>query len=707
MFASIKKVRYLVAMAAIAALVSLLPLSGSAQDRLKTMPGYENYKKMSGAAKGSVKMGSLIVTWLEGGKAFEFNKDGKKYRFDIATLKATEIGKAPEDVGHLADVTDSDDSGPSPVPQARGRQKSSVTSPDGKRQAFYRDNNLWLGDSKGENAIPLTTDGNKEKRIKYGIASWVYGEELGQTTAMWWSPDGKKIAYYRFDESKVPDYYLPLNQSALRNVMDIEPYPKPGDPNPIADIYIRNLDTNKLTHVDARDGKPFENSVVGHYVYGVSWSPDSKELIVHRTNRRQNIMEYSAADVDTGKCRVIIREEWAPSWTANRPAKRDLKAMGKFIWTSDRNGFKNFYLYDMTGKLHAPLTSHEFDTGNIVRVDEKEGLLYYMARSGDNHMKMQLHRVGMDGKGDKRLTDPAWNHTVDIAPDGKHFIDVIEKHDRPPTTRLVDSEGKVLSELATSDMSKFNEIGLKKVELITYKAGDGKTQLHGVLHFPSNFDPKKKYPLLVSVYGGPNTNKASEKFALPNAMTEYGFLFAALDSRSASGRGKKFIDAIYMNLGVTEIDDQAAGVKSLWDRPYMDKNRVGIYGSSYGGYASAMCILRFPDVFQAASASSSVTDWRHYDSIYTERYMWIPQENSKGYAAGSAMTYAKNLKGHLMLFYGTEDNNVHPSNTLALIKALDKAGKSYDAQVGPDKGHSGIGQGRMMEYFIEHLVVRP
>ena len=225
-------------------------------------------------------------------------------------------------------------------------------------------------------------------------------------------------------------------------------------------------------------------------------------------------------------------------------------------------------------------------------------------------------------------------------------------------------------------MSKFEQLGLKRVELITYKAGDGKTDLHGMLHFPSNFDPNKKYPLLITVYGGPNTSKASEKFTLPSGMTEYGFLYAGLDSRSASGRGKKFIDAIYMNLGVTEIDDQANGVKSLWDRAYLDKTRVGIYGSSYGGYASAMAILRHPNVFQAACASSSVTDWRHYDSIYTERYMWIPQENAKGYAAGSAMTYANNLKGRLMLFYGTEDNNVHPSNTLALIKALDKAGKS-------------------------------
>ena len=438
MFSSIMRFRYKGVVLALTALLALLPLTGFSQDRLKSMPGYEQFKKMGKAAAGSVKMGSLTVTWVEGGKAFEYSKDGKKYRFDIATLKAVEIGKAPEEIQALAVNLDEDmnEGGPWPIPQARGRQKSSATSPDGKRTAFYRDNNLWLGDSKSNNAIPLTTEGNKEKRIKYGTASWVYGEELRQTSAIWWSPDGKKVAYYRFDESKVPDYYLPLNQSALRDEVDTEPYPKPGDPNPIADVYVRNLENNKLVHVDAREGKPFENSVVGHYVYGISWSSDGMELIFHRTNRRQNIMEYCAANPDTGKCRVIIREEWAPSWTSNHAIKRDLKDKSSFIWTSDRNGFKNFYLYDMTGKLHATITNHEFDTGAILRVDEQGGLLYYMARSGDNHMKMQLHRVGMDGKGDKRLTDPAWNHTVDLAPDGKHFIDIIEKHDTPPTTRL-------------------------------------------------------------------------------------------------------------------------------------------------------------------------------------------------------------------------------------------------------------------------------
>jgi dipeptidyl-peptidase-4 len=298
-------------------------------------------------------------------------------------------------------------------------------------------------------------------------------------------------------------------------------------------------------------------------------------------------------------------------------------------------------------------------------------------------------------------------HTVNLSPDSKYFIDVIQTHDTPPVTRLVDAEGTVLAELAKSDTTKFDQLGLKRVELFTFKAADGETDLYGLLHRPSNFDPDKKYPLLVTVYAGPNTNAARETFMLPNALTEYGFLVASFDSRSAGGRGKRFLDAIYQKLGVTEIDDQAAGVKALAERPYVDKNRVGIFGSSYGGYASALCLLRYPDVFQAACASSPVTDYRHYDSIYTERYMWIPQENKAGYDAGSAMTYADKLKGRLMLYYGTADNNVHPSNTMQLVRALQRAGKSFEVQVGPDQGHSGINQPRMMEFFIENLVMKP
>jgi dipeptidyl-peptidase-4 len=565
---------------------------------------------------------------------------------------------------------------------------------------------MWLSNTDGSNEAAITTDGSEAKRIKYGVASWVYGEELRQMTAMWWSPNSRKVAFYRFDEGPVKDYYLQLDQTQLQSKMDIEAYPKAGTANPIVELYVYDLDSKKMTRVDVRDGKPFENSVVGHYVYNVSWSPDGGELLFNRTNRRQNIMEFTAANPDTGKCRVIVREEWPASWTENTPEMKFLSDKKRFVWASERTGWRNYYLYDLSGKLIATLTNHPFEVANMVKIDETAGLLYYMARDGDNHMKLQLHRVGLDGRNDRRLSDPAFNHTVNIAPDNQHFVDVAQTHDTPPATRLMDGDGKMIAELAKSDTTKFEQLGLKRVELFTFKAADGTTDLHGMLHFPSNFDPSKKYPLLVSVYAGPATNGARETFTAPNPITEYGFLVATLDSRSAAGRGKRFLDAIYMKLGTVEIDDQAAGVRSLWSRPYVDRNRVGIFGTSYGGYASLLALLRHPEVFQAASSSSPVTAWIHYDTIYTERYMWIPQENKEGYEAGNAMNLADKLKGRLMLYYGTADNNVHPSNSMQLIQALQKAGKSFEVQVGPDMGHSGLRPDRMMEFFIENLVLR-
>jgi dipeptidyl-peptidase-4 len=286
---------------------------------------------------------------------------------------------------------------------------------------------------------------------------------------------------------------------------------------------------------------------------------------------------------------------------------------------------------------------------------------------------------------------------------------VAETHDQAPVTRLIDGSGKVVAELSKTDLTKFNELGLKRVEMYTYLAADGKTQLHGMIHFPSSFDAAKRYPVLVTVYGGPASasNTSSERFQTPNPLTEYGFIVLNLDSRATPGMGKRQLDAIYLKLGQTEMDDMAEGVKALWNRPYIDKNNVGIFGTSYGGYTAVMEIVRHPEVFTAASSSSPPTDWRNYDTIYTERYMWIPQENKEGYDKGSAMTYVDNLRGRLMLYYGTMDNNVHPSNMMQMIAALQKAGKSFELQAGPDQGHSGLNQQRMMEFFIENLVVGP
>ena len=684
-------------------LLGALPAASPGQDRLRTMPGYDQFQRMSSQMATAVRSGDLRATWVENGKALEYTLDGKRYRYDVATRKAAELPpiEQPTDGGRGGR------GGRGGMPE-RGRQFDRARSPDSTYEAIYRDRNLWMR-GPGGTETPITADGSEKDRIKYGTASWVYGEELDQTTAIWWSPTSTKVAYYRFDEKPVPDYLLQLDQTKLYSRIDVEAYPKAGVANPIVDLFVYDVASRQSVRIDVRDGKPFENDVVGHYVYNVRWTPDGSELTFNRTNRRQNIMEFTACRPDTGKCRVIVREEWPTGWVENNPTMVYLKDNKRFIWASERTGFRNFYLYDLSGRLITTLTNHPFEVANIVRVDEDAGVLYYMARSGDNYMKTQLHRVGLDGKNDRRLTDPSLTHAITMSPDGRHFIDVAQAHDRPPVTRLLDVNGRMVAELAKSDISKFEQLGLKKTEMFTYTAADGKTKLHGMISFPSTFDPAKKYPVLIPVYGGPASasNTARETFSIPSPTTEYGFIVVNLSSRATPGMGKRTLDALYEKLGQTEMDDMAEGIKALRSRPYIDAGRVGMYGTSYGGYAAALMLLRYPDLVQAASASSPVTDWRHYDTIYTERYMWIPEENKAGYDAGSAMTYVDKLKGRLMLYYGTADNNVHPSNMMQFIQALQRAGKSFEVQVGPDAGHTGLNQQRMMEFFIEHLVMRP
>ncbi len=684
-------------------LAVLLPaVALSAQDRLKEMPGYARYTEMAPKLQRAIVSGAVTPAWSDDGRSFEYTRSGQRYRYDIAGRTATPV----EATGNAGGQGGFGMRGVGGV--ARGRQATEAVSPDSTNKAFYRDRNLWVASINGSNERQLTTDGSEEKRIKYGTASWVYGEELSQTTAMWWSPDGSKIAFYRFDESPVQDYWLQTDQTKVQGAVMIEAYPKAGTDNPVVDLFIHDMATGRTTQLDIRNGRPSADDVVGYYAYNVTWTKDGSELLVNRTNRRQNTMDFTACSPSTGNCRTIIREEWPDSWTDNRPSIRWLEDGTRFIWQSERTGFRNYYLYDLSGKLLATLTNHPFEVGAIVRVDEKAKQLWYYARSGDNYMKMQLHRVGLDGKNDVRLTDPTMNHAVSISPDNRWLTDVAQTHSSPPVTRLLDARnGRVLATVAETDLTEFRNLGLQQVEQFTYTAADGRTPLHGMLHKPSNFDPSKRYPVIFSVYAGPGNTGATETFSAPNNLTEYGFLVVTVDTRAAAGKGKRSLDQIYLKLGEVEIDDIAAASRELAKRPYVAGDRVGIFGTSYGGYASALALLRHPDAFAAAAASSSVTSWDHYDTIYTERYMYTPQANPEGYRKGNAMEYAKDLRGRLMIYYGTADDNVHPNNSMMLIRALQQAGKSFDVQVGPDAGHTALSRDRMMEFFIEWLVTNP
>ena len=678
-------------------LITVSNVSAIAQDTLQTMPRYDRYEKLRREIAGSIKRGSISAKWSDDSQSFTYDFDGKTYKFDVSTAKASE----------------SSDSAPVKTPARparrnqggapeRGRQFSTALSSDGKLKATTRDRNVCVSDADGKNEVAVTTQGSIESRIKFGIASWVYGEELGVREAMWWSPDSKKLAFYKFDESKVKDYFLQFDQTKVQDTLDTEAYPKAGAPNPVVTLYVYDLESKNTTTIETH----FGDSSLGEYVFDVRWSPDGKQVLFNRTDRKQKTLQFCAADPSSGVCRIIVEEKQPQSWAENHPPIQFLADNYRFIWGSERNGFKNYYLYDLSGKLHNTITNNAFDSQSIVLVDEKAGYVYYLCRSGNGPYLQQLNRVGLDGSGDKRLTDPNLSHSVYLAPDGKHFVDVAQTISIPPTSTLMDSEGTKIAEITKSDLIQFEKLSLKKTERISFTASDGKTTCYGTLQFPSDFNPHHKYPVVVSVYGGPESSGGAETFQTPNAITELGFLVASFDGRGTAGRGKAFRDAVYGKLGIVEIDDQAAGAKSLNSLPYVN-GRIGIYGTSYGGYSSLMCLLRHPEVFSVSCSSSSVTDWLNYDSIYTERYNGLPDpgENQAGYDEGRAAKYVSNLKGKLMLYYGTADNNVHPSNTLQLIQALEAAGKYYDLQVGPDKGHTQMVATRMWEYFVTYLIL--
>jgi dipeptidyl-peptidase-4 len=663
-----------------------------AQQDLTQMPRYDRFQRLTAELARSIKSGAIDARWEPDATAFRFQREGKWYRFDLADRKTTESTNPDPSSGAAR-----------PRGVSRGRQSDRATSADGKWTARHVDRNIELTKPDGAKVM-ITQDGSAETRVKNGIASWVYGEELGVREAMWFSPDARYLAYYRFDESPVADYFLALDQVGVQSRLLVEPYPKAGTANP--KVQVRIYDTQSGATRTVETG--FAPAESGEYVYDIRWSPKGDALHFARANRKQNAMQLCEANPSTGVVRVLAEERQPQSWAENHPTVRFLEDGERFIWSTERNGFRNLALRDRSGREIARLTNHQADVLEVLRVDEKAGWLWYTANTGEPYMR-QLHRVRLDGKGDRRLTDPALSHTVSIAPDGKHFVDVASRTDVAPTSTLRDADGKAIATVQESDLAEFRAKGYRHREVFTAPAADGRTTLYGTIDFPQDFDPARKYPVLLQVYAGPESGGISREFRPPSALAEFGFLVVNVAGRGTNGRGKAFRDAVYGKLGVVEIDDQATVVRSLGARPYVDLNRVGVTGTSYGGYAVIMLMLRYPDLFHVGVAASSVTKWENYDTIYTERYMGLPDanENAAGYAAGNAMPLAKNLKGRLMLYWGTSDDNVHPSNTYQLADALNRANRRYDMMAAPDRGHVSPPMNLMMEYMVRHLILAP
>jgi dipeptidyl-peptidase 4 len=662
------------------ALLSCIVLAGCGASRATSTRAEADARyKLVTDTIGSLVTGGRItrLNWSDDGQSLTYRRGDDTFRFDFQAKAAVKID-ADEAVEGASTTRPERRSNP-----ARGRQRDRATSPDGKWIAVCKDWNVVIepkhsdGDERGE-PIRVTADG--QRKFRYGTASWVYGEELDQRDAMWWSADSRKLVFYEFDERQVPDHYLTGGLTELHTKLLIEGYPKPGEPNPIANLLVYDLESRKIARIEMpQDGE--------WYTYAVQFSPaPTNTLIFNRTNRRQNILHVMAADLETGQTRIVLTET-QETWQENAPEMKFLKDGHRFIWASEKTGWKQFELRDLDGSLINTLTTGDYETRQIEHIDETNGVVYYTAFSDRNPLNAHLHRVNLDGSDQRRLTQETLNHSVRISPDAKWFVTEYESAVMPPFTALYDTQGNRIATLAESDASKFRQMKLQKPEMFAFRADDGQV-LYGVLHRPSNFKRSKKYPLVIDVYGGPMSQSVRSRFVPAVAACEYGFLIAEIDNRGTANRGKAFSGAAYMKLGEIDIKDQADAARFLASRPYVDGQRVGIYGHSYGGYMSALAILKYPDVFHAAVAGGTVSDWRNYDSIYTERFMRTPQENETGYDAGSCIKYADRLKGKLLLLHGMVDDNVHPNNAWQLVDALHKANKSFEMMFYPNAGHS-------------------
>jgi dipeptidyl-peptidase-4 len=579
----------------------------------------------------------------------------------------------------------------------RGRIYSEVLSPDLKYRAFIRDFNLYVKDFE-ENERPLTKGGNKD--LRKGFPDWVYPEELGQYEAFWWSPDSSKIAYMEFDESPVKKYPI-VHDIDPAPLLEMQSYPKSGQNNPIVRFYFVDIKSRKTIQIKTG----METNV---YLFNGKWTCDGKYFTYQRLNRLQNALELFAADPETGDTRLILRDE-DECYIEAQDDLRFLKDNTHFIWTSERSGWREIYLYDISGNLVRQLTDARLPVNRVVGVDEKEGWIYFTGQE-NRGMESYLYRVAMDGEGFEKLSKGTGTHYISLSPDCRYFIDTFSSFDEPPRASLFMAAGEIIRELSHSVITKeFKDLKLIKPEHFVFKSADKKYQLDGVLYKPAHFNEKEKYPLIMTVYGGPGAKMIYNRFNMNDrnqAFAQLGFMVASIDHRGVSGRGKDFQNLMYMNLGQIELADHVAAVQYLTKRPYIDEQRVGISGHSYGGYLTCIAMLKAPHVFHVGVAGAPVTDWRNYDTIYTERYMRRPQDNPEGYKKGSCMNYAKDLEGHLAIHHGTVDNNVHPGNTIQLIQELLKHNKKFDLMFYPEQRH-GIrfkryGEARI-EFFIEHL----
>jgi dipeptidyl-peptidase-4 len=684
-------------------LLLIIPFSLVAQKKSFT---YDQLFKPNSAVQLTKQL-PAIRGWVDDNHYIEMQKDvaGKLVPMSVDV----KTGKA---VAYNGTVADNPRPGPASPPVTVTGGRTVTSSPDSQWVAYTKkDNNLYVMEVATKKETQLTTDGTDV--VYNGYASWVYFEEIlgrgSRYKAFWWSPDSKRICYMRFDDTDVPVFPLYVIEGQ-HGYLEKAHYPKSGDKNPEVKIGVVPVTGGATTWADF-------NQKDDQYFGAPYWTP-AGELWVQWMNRGQDNLKIFNVDLTSGS-KKLVYEESQPTWIDLDEGNRIqfLTAGNGFILKSDKDGWENLYLHDKEGKQINQITTGNFWGTAILKVDEKAKQIWFRARK-ENSARFDIYKTGFDGKGLTRLSFGEFSHDqVNVSPTGKYFITTYSNLATPPTMSLVDAKGKVIRELGNSKGEDFDNYALPKTELVRVKSGDGLFDLPVTITYPVNYDPNKKYPVLVSIYGGPNAGTVYDRWRPVGGTSQWwaqeGMIQVSFDNRSSGHFGKKGLNFIHRKLGIWEIEDYITCAKWLRQQSFVDSNRLAITGGSYGGYMTCMALTYGAGVFTHGVANSSVTDWHFYDTHYTERFMDAPKENPEGYKSTSVMTYANKYKGGLRIVHGTSDDNVHMQNSLVLINALQDQKKHFEFMVYPGERH-GIGglkgahnRTEAYQFYYDKLLLKP
>lgn len=562
-------------------------------------------------------------------------------------------------------------------------EKIPQLSPDGKKIAYVKNNNLFVFDVTAEKEIQFTNDGTN--LIYNGWASWVYMEEiLGRSTAysaFWWSPNSDMVCFLRFDDSPVPDFPI-YHADGQHGELEHQRYPKAGDPNPYVKFGIANLKTEKVVWAD------FDEKA-DQYIAWPTWIKDNK-LTVQWMNRGQDNIIIYLIDTATGKKSELFSEKQS-SWVEWFTDLYFFENKSGFILRSNVDGFAHLFYYDMTGKLIKRLTQGDWEVTSINLVDEKNGKVYFTGWK-DKSTERHLFVVNLKGKEFKQITSIAGTHTCNVSPTGKYFIDSYSNTITPTKNDLLTIEGKFIRNISDSKTNIWDDYQLGKYELFTIPTSDG-YNLPATWYLPEDFSPNKKYAVIISIYGGPNSGTVKNSYPMGVSnfyLAQNGIITVAVDHRGSGHFGKKGVSLMHRCLGKWEMNDYIEAVKWLKTKPFIDSTKIGITGGSYGGYVSALAMTKGADYFTHGIAEFGVMDWQLYDNVYTERYMDTPLENPEGYKTASVLNYVDQYKGNMLITHGTIDDNVHMQNSIQLIFELEKLNKNFEMMLYPNQRH-GIG----------------